>query len=328
MNAIRAKAELQSSIGNFLTKVENVNLKKQFDFGQFNFSSEVYNGFAIVRRDFETSGQSINIPFSSEEPCVQLIFSLDGHSFFNNRYEPFMIGRSAHCINFFKRFNCTNLLAERSRQHDYTIRLSKSFYADLVSQHLAFSEDRLVELIATGNEFNTINKHLPMDYAIEGILRNIMTCPFEGQMKEMFLREHIRALFNLQLFHFSSIVTGTALHVDNKLNQSDHDKLHSVKDYIDQNFLDPASLESLSQMFGLNEFKLKHGFKVLFDTSPIRYLQQRRLNFALRLIQETDRPVKEIARELNYSHTANFITAFVRAFGKSPQYFRKKLKLV
>jgi AraC-like DNA-binding protein len=57
----------------------------------------------------------------------------------------------------------------------------------------------------------------------------------------------------------------------------DREILVAVRDYIDLNFLNPNSLESLSRQFGLNEFKLKHGFKTLFDTSPIRYLQKKRL---------------------------------------------------
>ena len=106
------------------------------------------------------------------------------------------------------------------------------------------------------------------------------------------------------------------------LFRSDRDMIHAVKEYIDLNFLDPNSLESLSKRFGLNEFKLKHGFKLVFETSPIRYLQHKRLTFALSLLRDTDKSIKEISHEIGYAHAANFTAAFVRAFGVSPQEYK------
>ncbi|MBA4054933.1 MAG: hypothetical protein C0490_09495, partial [Marivirga sp.] len=170
--------------------------------------------------------------------------------------------------------------------------------------------------------FNTINEHIPADAGILGILKNIMDCPFKGSMKSAFIREHVRALLTLQLFHFNPIVTGKRIRLDGKINKRDEDILLEVKKYIDQHFLNPSSLDTLSKHFGINEFKLKHGFKVLFDTSPMRYLQYKRLEFSCFLLRETDKTIKTIADEIGYSHAANFTTAFTRTFGNSPLYYR------
>jgi AraC-like DNA-binding protein len=141
-------------------------------------------------------------------------------------------------------------------------------------------------------------------------------------MKSAFIREHIRALLMLQLFHFNPIVSGKTIRLDSKISKRDGDILNEVKKYIDQHFLDPASLDSLSKYFGINEFKLKHGFKVLFDTSPMRYLQYKRLEYSLFLLRETDRSIKKIADEIGYTHAANFTTAFTKTFGNSPLHYR------
>ena len=95
-----------------------------------------------------------------------------------------------------------------------------------------------------------------------------------------------------------------------------------VKKYIDEHFTDPASLDGLSKQFGINEFKLKHGFKVLFDTSPMRYLQNKRLAYSLTLLRETDMSIKSIADEIGYAHAANFTIAFTKSFGRAPVYYR------
>jgi AraC-like DNA-binding protein len=110
--------------------------------------------------------------------------------------------------------------------------------------------------------------------------------------------------------------------MDGKITRRDEEVLHEVKRYLDRNFLDASSLEQLTKRFGINEFKLKHGFKKLFDSSPMRYLQQKRLEYALMLLRDSDRTIKSIAGEIGYTHAANFTIAFTKAFGASPLHYR------
>lgn len=321
-NRSEIKEHIKSSLGTLLTKVKTANVTHNTEFGKFSCSIETFDHFGMLRRDFQTSGESLHIPFSNSEHVVSMIFSLDGSSFFNDRHNPYELQPSSHCLNFFKEYNCTNLLDEHAHQHDYTIFLKKSFYTDLISQYLESAEDRLPMMIARQQEFNTINDHIPSDAAVSGILSSMMHCPFENEMRETFLREHIRALFIIQLYHFNKILAGQTLRIDTEINSIDRDKLQSVKEYIDKNFLNPASLESLTRDFGLNEFKLKSGFKKMFDTSPIKYLQGKRLSFALSLLRDTNKSIKEISHEIGYSHPANFTNAFVKKFGKTPERYR------
>lgn len=323
-NRSEVKEQLKASIGTMLTKVNTGNVTHSTDFGQFSVSAETFGEFGMLQRNFQTSGESLHIPFSNSEHVVSMIFSLDGHSFFNDRYSPLNMRPSSHSLNFFKEYQCTNLLDDHAQQHDYSIFLRKGFYMDFISQYLNSAEDRLPFMIAEQKEFNTINDHISSDAAINGILSSMIHCPFQNEMREAFLREHIRALFIIQLYHFNQIVTGKTLRIDLDLNATDREKLQAVKEYIDKNFLNPASLESLTRVFGLNEFKLKSGFKKMFETSPIKYLQGKRLSFALSLLRDTNKSIKEISHEIGYSHAANFTTAFVKKFGKSPEYFTRK----
>jgi AraC-like DNA-binding protein len=282
---------------------------------------ETFDQFAIVQRNFETGGDSMAIPFSCHDPGVQMIFSLDGESFFNKQSNPLWMSRSSHSINFFHHYNCANLLDARASQQDVAFRLTKGFYGDLIAQYLSCAEGGLPVLIAQEKEFNTINQHRQIDAAILGILRNILDCPFSGDMRRTYLREHIRALLTLQLFHFNHAV-GKSAQPGSKITARDREILHEVKKFIEDNFLANASLDKLSKQFGINEFKLKHGFRILFETSPIRMLQQKRLAFALHLLRETDQTIKEISDKIGYAHASNFTTAFTKLLGHTPQYYR------
>lgn len=321
MKQSEVKADIETSISSLLTKVQDGKIAKSADFGNFFCSIENFDSFSIIRRNFETD-DAMSIPFTCNDASIQMIFSLDGQSAFNDRFNPYLLSPVSHSLNFFKHYECRNLLDDNARQHDITFRLKKSFYADLINNHLASSGDRLPQMILHQKEFNTINQHVPADPGILGLLKNIMDCPFQGNMKSAFIREHIRALLTLQLFHFNPIVTGKTIRHDSKISKRDEDILHEVKRYIDQHFLDPASIDILSKHFGINEFKLKHGFRLLFNTSPMRYLQYKRLEYSLFLLRETDRSIKKIADEIGYSHAANFTNAFTKTFGNSPLHYR------
>jgi hypothetical protein len=132
MKRSEVKEELKQSIGTLLTNGKNGELKTTVDFGNFYCAVENHDKFVIVKRSFETEGESLHIPFSSHEPGVQMIFSLDGHSFFNRQTDPFIIRPASHCINFFTRYDCVNLLDDRSKQHDIAFRLTKVFMLTLL----------------------------------------------------------------------------------------------------------------------------------------------------------------------------------------------------
>jgi AraC-like DNA-binding protein len=322
MNALKTRLELEHTLSSALTEESDFQLTATNDIGQFNCIVRDFGDFSITERNFKTYDKPLDIPFTCRDPGLQMVFSLDGQSVFNTRMKPYILRPTSHTLNYFNYLECRNLLDEQARQHDITFRVRKNFYHDIITSHLAIAEDPLPYMIYNQEEFNTVNQHLPTDSGIEGILINILTCPHKGPMRTLFIREHLRALLILQLFHFQKIVTGKAVIRDEKLSKQDKQVLEAIKEYIDLNFLEPASLEGLSRQFGINEFKIKYGFKTLFNVSPIRYLQHKRLLFALFLLRNTDKSIKEIADEIGYTHAANFTAAFSKAFGNSPNHYR------
>lgn len=317
-----SRAEFTSRLSSMLSDTEAGALELSSSSERFHCSIENFEDFSIIRRDFETTEDTFTVPFSATQPTLQMIFSLEGQSVFNERSKPYILPAASHCLNFFNYFECKNLMDPKSRQQDITFRLNKDFYVDTLIADVNSANAGLQQMILRQVNFNTINNHVPADTAISGLLSNIVQCPFKGEMREVFIRQHLRALFSLQLFHFGEIVASTKTSPTCRITRRDEEVLNEVKIFLDQNFLEPSSLDSLSKRFGLNEFKLKHGFKLLFKTSTIRYLQNRRLEFSRFLLRETDRSVRDIASEMGYAHAANFTVAFTRTFGTSPQDYR------
>jgi AraC-like DNA-binding protein len=74
----------------------------------------------------------------------------------------------------------------------------------------------------------------------------------------------------------------------------------------------------LAKIAGLNEFKLKKGFKEMFNTSVFNYLSDFRLNKARNELISGAMPIKEVAEQLGYCSVQHFTREFKKKFGVSP----------
>lgn len=97
-----------------------------------------------------------------------------------------------------------------------------------------------------------------------------------------------------------------------------------IKNYIDQNYISPITLESLSNSLYISKDHLSHLFKTETGVSPIRYVIQRRCEEACRLLLETSLSVKEIAMQVGYDDPVYFSQIFKKVTGSSPNIYRKQ----
>jgi len=108
----------------------------------------------------------------------------------------------------------------------------------------------------------------------------------------------------------------------------EHTKLYDVpaielaKSLIDKDPVAHIHLPVLADRAGINEFKLKIGFRELFRTSPYQYRLRLCLEKAKNLLEDTDDTIDQIASKVGF-HTYNgFSTAFKKAFNLAPTEYR------
>jgi AraC-like DNA-binding protein len=77
----------------------------------------------------------------------------------------------------------------------------------------------------------------------------------------------------------------------------------------------------LESVTGLTRYDLSRQFRIVFGTSPYRYLLMRRLEFARERIHR-ERPLVEVACEAGFADQAHFTRAFRSAFGLTPARYR------
>ena len=93
---------------------------------------------------------------------------------------------------------------------------------------------------------------------------------------------------------------------------------YHVKEVLMKNMQSPPTLSQLATMAGINDYKLKKGFKEMFGNSVFGYLSDLRLHSARHELQQKKKTVSEIAFELGYSSIQHFSAAFKKKFDISP----------
>ena len=80
----------------------------------------------------------------------------------------------------------------------------------------------------------------------------------------------------------------------------------------------------MAHIAGINDFKLKNGFKQLYGTTVFGFLFEERMQQAMIMLTETETAIKEISISIGYKNLPNFTAAFKKRFGYPPSFVRKK----
>ena len=97
-----------------------------------------------------------------------------------------------------------------------------------------------------------------------------------------------------------------------------------ARDILMDNLRNPPSLSKLAKTVGISQRKLNCIFCTLFDGSVSDCLKKWRFDLACILLKDHNTTIKEIGHKLGYTHSNNFILAFSRYFGTSPNRWRRK----
>ena len=95
-----------------------------------------------------------------------------------------------------------------------------------------------------------------------------------------------------------------------------------AKSLIEKNPVNHLHIPILADRAGINEFKLKQGFRELFQTSPYQYRLQLCLTKARQLLEETDDTIDQIASKVGFNTYNGFSTAFKKAYKIAPTEYR------
>lgn len=181
-----------------------------------------------------------------------------------------------------------------------------------------YGENNISDEILNGKElYTSITKDPSMWHIIADMYKRKDN--YSGKLKHLYLESKVSELLLTQISCFNKQNKRSR---SVKLYRRDIDAIHTVKDIISNGF-GHTTISDLAQCAGINQTKLKAGFKELFGVTVFDFLTKRRMQAAKDLLITTDLSISEIANLIDYAYPQHFITAFKRQFGKTPGEFRK-----
>ena len=109
-----------------------------------------------------------------------------------------------------------------------------------------------------------------------------------------------------------------------KLSRRNTQLIYESKQFLDSNYNQHITVSLIARQVGLNDSRLKAGFRQLFGISIFDYLVMTRMQVARSLLLETDKPLKEIASLTGYATKQSFINAFKKYFKETPGAYRRE----
>lgn len=102
------------------------------------------------------------------------------------------------------------------------------------------------------------------------------------------------------------------------------DSLKKVLELMRSNIEEPLTLEELLHYASVSRRQLERLFQNHLETSPSRYYLELRITYARRLLQQTNKPIIEVAIASGFVSSSHFSNCFKDYFGVAPSNFRKR----
>jgi AraC-like DNA-binding protein len=92
--------------------------------------------------------------------------------------------------------------------------------------------------------------------------------------------------------------------------------------------LQPVSVEELANLSNASLAKFKRDFQQLYNTSPRKWINRKRLEHAHMLLQNTDKPVTEIALDCGFDSASYFTRLFKKEYQCTPMELRARIAII
>ncbi len=99
--------------------------------------------------------------------------------------------------------------------------------------------------------------------------------------------------------------------------------IKNAMDYIQENFSQEITLDSLCQTLNISKSYLGHTFKQQLGSSPYEYLVNTRLAFSKSLLRNTGQTIAEIAESCGFYSSSYFIQTFKKHESMTPLQYRR-----
>jgi AraC-like DNA-binding protein len=210
--------------------------------------------------------------------------------------------------------------------HKRFVSMSIHIQPDLVCQWLGQSLDQAraeMEFLFRSEDQPYFEYQQKTPIEMKRVVQQIRSCPYQNQIRRMYLESKIWELMAMQLDHLFNHQGEKDKCTARKLAHDDIDRIYTAQEILIRQLQNPPSLVELARQVGLNDYKLKIGFHQVFETTVFGYLHQKRMERAQHLLETGDISVSGAAHAVGYASLSHFTAAFRRQFGVNPCVYRR-----
>ncbi len=170
------------------------------------------------------------------------------------------------------------------------------------------------------NSSNALAKNeIKISAKIFSVIEDIKNCFYRGLTRKIYMESKVYEL--IALSHYNLDIEKQS----RNLAGDDVEKIKFAAQLIRENIDNPFTIVELARKVGVNQTKLKEGFKTVFGDTVFGYLQEIRMNKARHYLSDTSLSIQEISHLSGYQNVSNFSIAFKRIFGYPPTKLRLKV---
>ncbi len=153
-------------------------------------------------------------------------------------------------------------------------------------------------------------------------IRKIVNDKNDGLARSTFIEAKVLELLSRQVKQFQDDL----LHPEKQVTIRDYDleKIKLAQEILVKDLQNPPIIKELAKLAGINQQKLKKGFKIVFDSTINNYLKNERLEIAATLLLKGN-PVKEVSRTVGYVNQGHFAKRFKEKYGVLPKDYLKSI---
>lgn len=291
-----------------------------FGFGQGNYQQLNLNGLFIFGGNVRFH-EDLRIRGKADEDIIGMSFHLKGTVFgkMDGFTEEMLVQANQQHLCYSPVNSGVYNFEGKQDYQNFEVNFALDYFEQLVTRYPDLLTD-FYEKVIREEPIMLGGGNLPITTNMRMIIHELMNVPQNRNLQRIFIEAKVLELLALQVEQSQSRQT---IKIKTVINSTqDLHKIHEAKEILVARADNPPTIYELAKMVGTNDFKLKKGFKEVFNNTIFGFLLDFKMEKARKLLRYTNKTTSEIADLLGYSHPGHFSNAFKKKYGVTPSALR------
>ncbi len=261
-----------------------------------------------------TATEERQIGLATDREVVELHFNLHGKSELNSNGIKATMNRNEHGLFYHHEFEpiVTIYPTQKQENNFFGASIPRTLFQEIAPEESNFLY-RLSQQSGQQADFWP-GYSLSITPKMKALIAELKMTPYSGQMKRLFFEAKLIELLLAQATVFDTYLE----HLPAQLHPADKERLYEAKMQLDQHPEEYCSIVQLARLVGINQKKLKQGFKMLFGCTVFAYISDLKMSRAKSLLLDSKMSVGEVAEYTGYKNQQHFTVAFKKKYGMLP----------